>query len=55
MTGNELMWPHVIGSDPEVMSFERMSPGSGCRKPISQVFSTFEPLQGCNSQEVAVT
>ena len=36
-------------------SFDRKTPGSGCRRPISQVLGTFEDLQGCNSQEVAVT
>ena len=55
MTGNDLMWPHMTGSDPEVTSFERNSPGSGCGKAISQVLDTFEPLRGCNSHEVAVT
>ena len=55
MTGNDVVWPEVIGSDPEVTSFDRKSPGTGCRKPISQVLGTFELLQGCNSQEVAVT
>ena len=39
----------------EVTSFNRKSPGSGCKRPISQVMGTFELLQGCNSQEVAVT
>jgi len=47
------MWPHMTESDPEV-SFDRKSPGSGCRRCISRVFGTFELLQGCNSQEVAV-
>ena len=36
-------------------SFDRKLPGSGCRRPIRQVLGTFELLQGCNSQEVAVT
>ena len=55
MTGNDVTRPHVTGSDLEVTSFHRKSPGSGCRRPISQVLGTFELLQGCNSQEVAVT
>ena len=42
-------------SDPEVMSFDRKSPGSGRKRPISQVLGAFELLQGCNSQQVAVT
>ena len=37
------------GSDPEVTSLDRKSPGSGCR-PISQFLGTFELLHGCNSQ-----
>ena len=45
----------VTGSYPEVMSIDRKSPGSGCRRPITQVLGTFELLQGCNSQKMAVT
>ena len=45
---------HVTGSDPEVTSFDRKSPGRGC-KPISQVLGAFELLYSCNWQEVAVT
>ena len=55
MTGNDLMSPHVTVSYPEVTSFDLKSPGSGCRSPINQVLGTFELLQRCNSQEVAVT
>ena len=55
MTGNEVTLLEVTGSDLEVRKFDRKSPGSGCRKPISQVLGTFELLQGCNSQELAVT
>ena len=55
MTGNEVTWPKFTGSDPEVTSFDWKSPGSGCRRPISQSLGTFELLQGCNSQEVEVT
>jgi len=29
----DTMWRHVTGSDPEVTSFNRKSPGSGCRTP----------------------
>ena len=54
MRGN-VTSPEVTGIDPEVKSFGRKSPGSGCRSPISQVVGTFELLQGCNLQEVAVT
>ena len=55
MTENDVTQPEGIGSDTEVMTFDRKSPGSGCRGPISQVLSTFQHLQSCNSQEVAVT
>ena len=50
MTGNDVTWPEVTGSDPELMSFDRNSPGRCCRRPISQVLGTFEHLQGCNSE-----
>jgi len=30
---NDLTWPQVTESHPEVTSFDRRSPGSGCRKP----------------------
>ena len=55
MTGNDVTWPEVTESDPEVTSFDRKSPGSGCRRPISQVLGAYELLQRCNEQEVAVT
>ena len=45
----------VLGGDLEMTSFDRMSPGSGCRKPVDQVLGTFWLLRGCNSQDVAVT
>ena len=51
MTENDVMWPEVTGSEPEVTSFDWKSPGSGCRRPISQILGMFELLQGCNSQE----
>ena len=54
MTGNDVTYPHVAGSDLEVTSFDWKSPGSGCGRPISQVSGTFELLQGCNWQEVAI-
>ena len=50
MTEND----HVTGSDPEVTSYCRKSPGSGSRRPRNLVLGKFELLQGCNSQEVAV-
>ena len=55
MTGNDVTRPEVTGSDPEMTPFDRKSPGSGGRRPVSQVFGAFELLQGFNSQEVAVT
>ena len=55
MTGNGVTGHQVTGSDPEVTSFDRKSPGSGCRKPISQVLGTFELQQGYMVQQVAVT
>ena len=54
MTGNDVS-DNVTGRDQEVTSFHRKSPGSGGGRPISQGVGTFEPLQGCKSQEVAVT
>ena len=55
MTGNDVTWLEVTGSDQEVTSFDRKSPGSCGRRVIDQVLGIFELLQGCNSQEVAVT
>ena len=55
VTRNDVTLPQVTGSDPEVTSFDRKSLGSGCRMPISHVLGRFELLQGCDSQEVAVT
>jgi len=40
---------------PEVTSFDRKSPGSGCRRPITRAYCTFYFLQGCSSQEKAAT
>jgi len=48
MTSREPTWP-------EVTSFDRKSIGSGCRRRIRQILGTLELLQGCNSQEVAIT
>ena len=55
MTRNDITRPGATGSDPEVTSFRRKSPGIGGRRPKIRVLYTFELLQGCNSQEVAVT
>jgi len=48
-------WRHVASGDLEVTSFDRKSPGSGCRRPKTGVYYTFQFLQGCSSQEEAVT
>jgi len=37
-----------------VTSFERKSPGSGCRRPKTGVYCAFDFLQGCSSQKEAV-
>jgi len=42
--------PHVTGSDTEVMSFDRKSPGSGCRRPKTRIHCAFPFHQGCSSQ-----
>ena len=55
MRENDGTRPEITGSDQEVASFDRKSPGSGCRRRISQVMDMFELQHGCNSQEVAVT
>jgi len=47
--------PQVTASDPEVASFDRKSPGSGCRRLKTGVYCAFHFLQGCSSQEEAVT
>jgi len=44
----------LTGSDPKVTSFDRKSPGSGCRRPKTGAYCTFRFLQGCCSHE-AVT
>jgi len=51
-------WRHVTSgdwSDPEVTSFNRKSPGSGCRRPKTCSNCAFEFLQGCSSREEEVT
>jgi len=48
MTSRELRWP-------EVTSFVRKSPRSGCRRPKTGVYCAFHFLQGCTSQEEAIT
>ena len=54
MIGIDITRPHVTKSGPKMTSFDRKSPGSGCRRLKTCVLCTFELLQGCNSQEVAV-
>jgi len=51
MTANDvtcLKWPQVT-------SFDRKSPGSERRRPKTCVYCVFDFLQGCSSQEEAVT
>jgi len=55
VTGNDVTWPQVTGSDPEVTSFDRKSPGTGCRRSKTRVYLEFHFLQGCSSQGQAVT
>jgi len=47
--------PQVTKSDPEVTSFDRKSPAGGCRRVKTAVYCIFHFLQGCSSQEEAVT
>ena len=55
VTGNDVTLLQVTESDPEVTSFDRKSPGSGCRRPKTRIYCAFHFLQGCVSQEEAVT
>jgi len=55
VTENDVTWPQGTGSDPEMTSLDRKSPGSGCRSPKTCVNCTWHFLQGCSSQEEAVT
>jgi len=51
-------WCHVTQGDrkwPVMTSFDRKSPGSGCRRLKTRVYCKFHYLQGCSSQEEAVT
>ena len=47
--------PYVTGSDPEMTTFDQKSPGSGCRRPRSQVLGMFKLLQSCNPRDVELT
>jgi len=49
------MSPQVTGSDPEVTSFDRKSPGTGCRRSKMRVCCEFHLLPGCSSNGEAVT
>jgi len=55
VTGNDVTWPQVTGSDSEVTSFDRKRPGSGLKSPKTIVYCAFDFLQGCSSQEEAVS
>jgi len=50
-----LLWPQFTGSDQEVTSPNRKSPGSGSVGTKTCIYSTFHFLQGCSSREEAVT
>jgi len=45
----------VTSSDLEVTSFHQMWTGDGCRRAKTSILGAFQYLQGCNSQQVAVT
>jgi len=55
VTVNDVTWPQVIGSDLEMTSFDRKSPGSGFRRPNIGVYCTFHFLQGRSSPEETIT
>jgi len=55
VTGNDVTWPQVTGSDTEVTSFDRKSPGGGCRRLKTGVYCTFHFLPGRSLQGKAVT
>jgi len=55
MTGNDVTWPQVTGSYPEVTSFDQKSPGSCCKRLKTRVYCECHFLQGCSSQGEAVT
>jgi len=55
VTGNDVTWPQVTGSALEVTSFDRKSPGTGCRRPKTAVYCTFHLLQVCSSQKEPVS
>jgi len=46
VTGNDITWPQVSGSDPEVTWCYRKSPGSGCSRLKTGVCCAFDFLQG---------
>jgi len=52
-------WRHVTSNDRKwpgkMTSFDRKSPGSGCRRTKTGVYCTFHSLQACSSHEEAVT
>jgi len=47
-------WRNMTRSNPEVTSFHRNLPGSGCRMPKIRVYCAFHYLQGCNTHQEAV-
>jgi len=55
VTGNDVTRPQVPISDPELTSFDRRLPRSGCRRLKTGVYCTFHFLEGCRLQDEAVT
>jgi len=51
MTSRDLRWPEVTRKWRHLT----VSPGSGCRRPKTGVYCAFHFVQGCSSQEEAVT
>ena len=51
----DIMWPQVTESDPKVTSYNGKSPRRGGKGPKTGIYCTFHFLQGCSSQEEAVT
>jgi len=55
MTANDVTRPQVAGSDPEVMSFDRKSPGSGCRRPKTCVYCAFTSYKTSSQEEAVIS
>ena len=55
MTGNDVTWPEVTRSYPELTLFHQKWPSEGCRRSKTLVLGPFQLLQTCNLQVAAVT